>query len=230
MLPVISQPTGNPSDPPHNRWQFSLRGLLVFTVSVAIGAAVMQQRVREILGFSAPPAVQEMAYGAPAGSSHYRIEQLFSIGLCGILLVILAFWMIAGMLNQVRDMRSTLASHPDLRADHRWGLQFEISWRLIMALMVSLCILMVFLSDQRLIVLPESPDVTYSLIGPITHAVPAVLVLAIVASVPYVRRKESSSLVHRGLYLMFCALAAALCLELWTDHTIIYQLVHIAVN
>ena len=36
-------------------------------------------------------------------------------------------------------------------------------------------------------------------------------------------------LLHRGLYLIFCALAGVFCVELWADHTIIYNLVHIAI-
>ena len=47
----MSQPAGNPSAAPHNRWQFSLRGLFIFTLSVAIGATVMQEKVRGLLGY-----------------------------------------------------------------------------------------------------------------------------------------------------------------------------------
>ncbi len=169
----------------------------------------MQEKVRELL---ASPS----------------IERLFNAGLCG-LLIILAFWMILGILYQVRDLRSTLVSHPDLCYEHRWGLRFEIFWRLIMAVLMSFCILMILLINQKIIVLPSPNDISYSMIGSFTDSVPAILLLAVIGSVPYVPRKESSSLLHRVLYLVFCMLAGAFCLERWVDQTFIYHLVHIAI-
>ena len=157
----------------------------------------------------------------------YSIEKLFTEGLCGTLLVILAFWMILGVLYQVRDLRSTLVTHHDLIAEHRWGLRFEIFWRMIMAVLMSFCVLMVFLINEKIVVLPLPTDISYSLIGSFTDCVPAILLLALAGSVPYVRRKESSSLLHRGLYLIFCLLAAVFCLEQWIGSTIIHYLVHL---
>ena len=222
----MSQSAVNPSAPPHNRWQFSLRGMFIFTLSVAIGAAVMQEKVRGILGSSPSPVVQEKARAEPVPSS--SVERLFSVGFCGILLVILAFWMILGILYQVRDMRSTLVSHPDLHLDYRWGLRLEVFWRLLVAALMSFCILMVFLLNQRIVSLPIPDDLSYTKNGFIPDSVPPMLLLVVAGSVPYVRRKESSSLLHRVLYLIFCLLAGAFCVELWVDSTFIYHLVHLA--
>ena len=223
----MSLPPGNPSAAPNNRWQFSLWGLLIFTVSVAIAAAVMREKAREIIGLSAPPAVQETAIQAPPPPS--SIERFFSVAFCGMLLVILAFWMIVGILSQVRDLRSTLISHPDLCYEHRWGLRIEIFWRVIVAALMSLCILMALLINEKLIAFAMPKDILYQLIGLVAEAVPAILFLVVVGSVPCARRKESPSLLHRGLYAMFCVLAAGLCVEQCIDNTLIYNLVHIAI-
>jgi hypothetical protein len=207
--PSMPQLTSNATDHKLTRWQFSISGMLVFTLSVAIGAAVVQVNVRDLLATSAP------------------VYALFKAGLCG-LLIIIAFWMICGILYQVRDLRSVRVSHPPLCSEHRWGLRFEIFWRLIMALLMAICILMVFLINQKIIILPVPSDISYLLIGSFIDVVPAILLLALVGSVPYVRRKEYSSLLHRGLWLIVCVLAGALCLELWSNQTLIHHLVHIA--
>jgi hypothetical protein len=223
----MSQPSGELSAHPPNRWQFSLRGLFIFTLSVAIGAAVMQEKVRGLLGSSTSSVVQEKARAEPAPS--YSVERLFSVGFCGILLVILTFWMILGLLYQVRDLRCTRVSDNNLCSEHRWGLRFEIFWRLIAAALMLFCVLMVFLLNQRIVSLPIPNDIIYTIRGIISDAVPPILLLAVVGSVSYVRRNGPSSLLHRVLYLIFCALAGILCVELWADHTIIYNLVHIAI-
>ncbi len=202
----MSQPADNRSAPPHNRWQFSLGGLFIFTLSVAIGAAVMQEKVRDLLASSS-------------------IEKLFNEGLCGGLLIILAFWMILGILYQVRDLHSTLVSHHDLCSEHIWGLRFEIFWRLIVAVLMSFGILMTLFINQKIIVLSIPDEPSYMLNGFIPYSVPPMFFLVVVGSAPYVRRKESSSLWHRGLYLIFCVLAGALCLGIWAGYTIIYYLV-----
>jgi hypothetical protein len=74
----MSQPPDNPSEPLHNRWQFSLRGMLLFTLSVAIGASVVKCNVHNWIGD------QSQLVGG------------IKIGFGGGLIAILVFWMIFG--------------------------------------------------------------------------------------------------------------------------------------
>ena len=97
-----------------------------------------------------------------------------------------------------------------------------------MAVLMSFCILMALLINEKLIVFPAPKEILYQLIGFVAESVPAMLFLVVVGSVPYVRGKESSSLLHRALYVIFCVLGAGFCVEQCIDNTLVYNLVHIA--
>jgi hypothetical protein len=212
----MSQPDGNPSAPPLNRWQFSLRGMFIFTLSVAVGASVVRCNMQSWLGNYGP--------------SSYCMQ----VGLDGGLFAILLFWMVLGVIYQVRDLRSALLSNCNLIGEQRWGLRFEIFWRLAVTALLVMYVFLSFLIDMGAIKLLEWENLsvwenlTLRNIGAFRVSVFILLLLVLVGSNPHIRREQTISILFRGLQLFAYMLAIVFCLVRWMDYTAVPNLVHIA--
>jgi hypothetical protein len=207
----MSQPPDNPSDHKLNRWQFSLRGMLIFTVSVAIGAAVARCDMQSWFGVS----------------SYTPNQQIIRMSYGGGLIAILVFWLILGILYQIRDLHASLA-FPDLIPQQRWGLRFEIFWRLAVAALIILYAMLSFFIERGAIALPAAEDISWWSDGMMRTSLLVILFFVIIGSVPYKQRKTPNSILHNILYFVACILAILLCLTRWIDYTMIPHLVHIA--
>jgi hypothetical protein len=205
----MSQSSDNPSATPHNRWQFSLRGMFIFTLSVAVGAAVVRCNMHSWLG---------------TGKNEYDMK----VGLDGGLFAILVFWMVLGLIYQIRDLRSTLASNHTLIAEQRWGLRFEIFWRLTVTALLAMYFFISFLIDIGTLTLSEWAGLGWMDISVFRVSVVILLLLVLVGSVPHIRREKPTSLFNRGLQLIVFMLAIVFCLERWIDLTFLPYLIHLA--
>jgi hypothetical protein len=206
----VSQSPDNPSNPKPNRWQFSISGMLVFTLSVAIGAAVVRCNAHSWLGISPPENV------------------IIKVGYSGGLIAILVFWMFLGILYQVRDLRTALASHDNLTSEQSWGLRFEIFWRLTIAALLAMYCLLAFLIDRCTLTLSDWENGSSIPTSTIREAVAIMILLVIVGSVPCCRYEQRNTLLRRGLHLIVFLLAVAFCVVRGLDYTIVSYLVHIA--
>jgi hypothetical protein len=213
----MSQPVNNASGLRRKRWPFSVRGMLLFAVSIAIGAAV------------AFPDLRDWLATALFLSFLKKVHIVQTMDWTWGLIAVLVFWMVLGIINQARDLRISLAEHPDLPRELKFGGQFEIFWRLSVAILLVIYLLIRLVVQFDIVDLPEREFDPLTTGFVIREGVFALLLLIIVGSIPYVRREQQSSTLHRGLTLVAYILAAAICLEQWADKTIIYHLVHIAI-
>lgn len=215
----MSQQSDNSPDSRHNRWQFSIGGMLLFTLSVAIAAAVAGTNEKSWSGI--------LPYVDPIRDD----PEIVKTGLGGGLFAFLFFWIVLGVIYQIRDLRSILTSNHNLITEHRWGARLEIFWRLATTLLITSFVLMAFLIDRGAFKLSEwNVEANFLLIGDTIHeAVWVMLLIMIIGSIPYVRREQPSSLLHRGLLLVFYVVAVVICLVTWMKETVIHHLVHISI-
>jgi hypothetical protein len=206
----MSQPTENPSTKPHSRWQFSLRGMFVLTLSVAVGASVVRCNMHSWLGVG--------------GSS----EDVMKVGLDGGLFAFLLFWMVLGFIFQIRDLRTTHASNHTLIVEQRWGLGFEIFWRLTVTALLAIYVFISFLIDRGTLTLSEWAGLGWLHAGIFRVSVLILLLVILVGSIPHIRREKPTSIINCGLQLIVSMLAIVFCLERWMDLTFIPYLVHLA--
>ncbi len=94
--------------------------------------------------------------------------------------------------------------------------------------LLAIYVLVAFLVDHGILVLPERDGDILPVGIAIRDAVFVMLMLIIVGSVPYVHRQQRSSPLRLGLWLLGCVVAAAFCLGRCASQTLIYNLVHIA--
>jgi hypothetical protein len=141
---------------------------------------------------------------------------------------ILLFWMVLGIIYQIRDLRYTLASNKDLIAEQRWGLRFEIFWRIAVTALLAMYVLLSFLIDRGTLTLSEWEDFILLYTGTFRVSVVILLLLVLVGSVPYIRREKRPSYFYCGLQLFALMLAVVFCLIRWMDYTTIPHFVHIA--
>jgi hypothetical protein len=209
-----------PSAQKHNRWQFSIGGMLVFTLSVAIGAAVMGSYMHSRRG--------------AASQGGTGIQE----GLAGGMMVTIIFWMLLGLLYQVRDLRTMLASNTSLTPGECWGARFEIVWRLVLTLLFGFYMLVALFANHGIIILIDKQvDLWFSMGGMIYgwplkvlmgESVLFMLLLVLVSSVPYACRKRQPSLLLHWLWIIAIAVVLAFCLLQVFEGGLIMHLVHIA--
>jgi hypothetical protein len=207
----MSQQPDNHPDQKLNRWQFSLSGLLIFTVSIGIGAAVSRCDVNS--WFIVPI---------------YNPDQKICLSYAGGLLAVVVFWMILGTFHQVRDLQSVCTCFKPT-AHELWGLRFEVFWRLGVITLITINALLSFLIDQKMIILStwEEAASFWPVEGMISTAIFIMLLIAIVGSVSFARRQQRPSILHRILYVVLCILATAFCLKEWSGYAIVTHFAHV---
>jgi hypothetical protein len=199
----------SPSIPPEStrqHWQFSIRGMLIFTASVAIGFSAMQINKNCWFGCS----------GVSRRSDDYSI---IKTDWCGGLIVTLLFWMGLGLLYQIRDLRRCLASHSELDREQTVGGKFEIAWRIAILAIFGLCAVNAILMDRGLYALREEINLLYAPGPMIREGILSFLAVMLVGNIPCVYRETGRSFLQRFLNPAACALAAGLCLVQWMNMT-----------
>jgi hypothetical protein len=186
-------------------WQFSLGGMLLFTLSVAMGIT----SVSGCLKF-------------------YPIDIFCSLlALIQGILVIMVFWVVVGLLYQVRDLWVIPRSCKPLPVEILWGGRFAIFWRLaVIVLLVGLFCLEVLIY-HKLWRFQERENIA-SISFPVFTFLEPLFLLAIVGSVPTISRRRRFSRWHTVIELVslpFCLLLAVL---LWQDISLTHFLEHIA--
>ena len=99
-----------PAESVRQRWQFSIRGMLIFTVSVAIGASVSQTKLSSWVAFIPTDAFDQN-----------KVPLDIKTGWCGGLIATLIFWLCMGIFYQIRDLWASLSTRCDLDNQQRWG-------------------------------------------------------------------------------------------------------------
>jgi hypothetical protein len=168
-----------PVDSAHHRWQFSIRGLLVFTVSVAIGASFSQVSLANWVAFISLDVYHE--YPPPPD---------IKTGWAGGLIAVVLFWFCLGVFHQIRDLNAWLAEHRDVEREYRWAARIEVAWRVAVLALFSIFALMTILIDKKLLVLPEPGDRFWKVAEMFREAIFTVLLLVVVGSVPAYRPKR----------------------------------------
>lgn len=108
----------------HGRWQFTLRSLFLFTLSVAIGLSFWK--------------TEGDWYGAT--------------------LVTISFWIVFGLVAQVRDICTSLLHGENSTPEDRWGRRFSIFWRLALCGLIGLCFTTPFLISFHLVTPSDSRE------------------------------------------------------------------------
>jgi hypothetical protein len=209
-IQYMCQPSENPSAQTLNRWQFSLSGMLLITLSVAIGADVVRCNILSWTGFSVPG------------------KEDIKVGLSGGLIVAIVFWMILGVINQIRDLLAALISHRVFTKEQRWGARFEIFWRLAVTTLLAVYVFLPSIIDRGRITLSDWDSTDWLLnMGEIREFSVILLFLAVVGSIPYVRREQRTSILRFCLLLVAYILAIVFCLVTWMSHTLVLHFTHI---
>lgn len=215
----MSQSPFAPVETARHRWQFSLRGLLIFTASVAVGASVWQAKLASWTSQGTSPSFSEPSK-----------QEFIKSGWAGGLLAVLVIWLLFGLAYQIKDLSKFLSSHRDLDPEQRFGARLEIAWRAAIVAFFAFYVLLAVLLNQGWIALPDKEDFLNIWGGGNTarEAAMLLILILIVASVPHVRRKPRWPPLKWIINLIAWCLAIEICLMYWHDQTEIAFLVHIA--
>ena len=131
-----------------------------------------------------------------------------------------------------------LAYNNSLTTEQCWGARFEIIWRLVLTLVFGFYMLVALLANHGIIILLDKKvDLWFSMGGKINswplnilmgETVLFMLLLVLVGSVPYARRKRQSSPFRHWLWIIAIAVTLAFCLMQVFEEGLIMHLVHIA--
>jgi hypothetical protein len=208
---VPQSPFASPENS-RQRWQFSIRGMLLFTISVAIGASVSQINIAYWLTIFAVPQ-----------TNFRQPVEVIKTGFGGGFLTVAIFWFCLGLFYQIRDIFACLKSSPAIDKNQRAGGQIEIFWRVgVIALLLSY-LLVLFLIDMRILILPESGDHVWKMGTMLREAVLLLLLMMIVGSVPAANRFRLPAIFRQMIRGAFFALAI-----FYVSKIITYVLVTIA--
>jgi hypothetical protein len=180
--------------------------MLLFTASVAVGLSAMQ--INDNCWFGSGPLTHKFEY-----NSHF--ETRWFVGL----ITTLIFWMILGLLYQVRDLLAFLKIHPQLDKEHKLGGAVEILWRLGFVVLFFLHALLAILLDREVFVFQEYIADFWYVSSMLREGVFALLLLAIVGSIPYVCVNTRSLLLYRVAGPLSFIFASLLCLLRWMNET-----------
>ncbi len=197
------------------RWQFSIRGMLIFTASVAVGASVSQIDLAQWLTIFAGYAGEWKNFRQP--------REVIKTGFGGAFLAVAVFWLCLGLVYQIRDILACLKENPAIDKPRRAGGQIEILWRTGVIALLAGYLLVLFLVNMRVLILPETGDHVWKMGTMLREAVLLVLLLIVVGSVPSARRFELPSFVRQISQGVFYALALY-----YLSKTCVYILVNIA--
>jgi uncharacterized Tic20 family protein len=207
-----------PSESARQRWQFSIRGMLIFTASVAIGLSIWQTKLSCWSNYGYNYSEKELAHG----------HESFRSGWSGGLIGIFVFWMLLGIAHQIRDLWSYLRTNPAIDEEQKRGLRFEISWRIAVILcLLFLALLAVFL-DRGFITLSYPDDSVNFDNGNISEAILLLLLMVIVGCVPQAEVKPKWPLFHQGVSLLAWAVLLTLAYNRWQEESVMPALTHIA--
>jgi hypothetical protein len=202
-------PTALPA-PSRRRWQFSIRGMLIFTASVAVGLSAMQINKNCWFGSG------EVAQGV-------KDVSMLKTGWQGGMLATLIFWICLSLLYQIRDLRVCLAANTNLPSEQKWGGTFEICWRLCILAMFALFAGLAILLDRGVFILRDTANFLWDP-NVLREGIFLLFFLVLVGSIPCVRRETNLSWLKRWLYLVLCIMAVVLCLERWAVGTSFHQI------
>jgi hypothetical protein len=201
------------SDSPRQKWQFSIRGMLIFTASVAIGTSVSQTNISNWLTIF---ATQRTDFRQPI--------EIIKTGWGGGMLATLIFWLCLGLAYQIRDLWICLNANPEIDKAQKAGGQIEIVWRAgLVALLIGYASVL-FLVDMRILILPESGDHDWRMGSMLREAVLLSLLLILVRSVPAVHRIKLPALVKH----LFEGILYGLVVY-YLSKTLIFSLVNTAI-
>jgi hypothetical protein len=200
------------------RWQFSIRGMLLFTASVAVGISVWQTKL-----------VCWSAYGFNYSPRREDIHSSWSGGLIAFFLC----WMLFGLGYQIRDLWAFLGGHPHLDQEQRRGLRFEIFWRVCVVLLLTLIALFAALLNQGFLILPEIDWEGGFFYGwgesaVIREAILILLVMTILGSIPHAQPKLKRPCWQWLINFFTWALAITICLIVWMDEAYYVMIGHFA--
>jgi hypothetical protein len=202
----------SPTD--RRRWQFSIRGMLIFTTSIAIGLSAMLVH-------------QNCWFGTGRAPDDFTVS--IGEGWIGGLFAVFVVWICIGFFYQARDLWNLQMTPGTLDIQQRHGRNFEIFWRLcILAIIVFYTILAVLL-DRHAIKLARLEEVMFfDPADALREGIFVVLLLAVVGGIPSARRETKWTPLLAFFYAIAFLAAIALCLPWWMDATSIQFLVHIA--
>lgn len=187
--------------------------MLIFTVSVAIGASVSQIDISHWLTIFVP---EQTFFRQPV--------QVIKTGFGGGFLAVMVFWLCLGLVHQVRDIRAYLKANPLLERQRRTGGQIAIFWRVGVVAALAAYLLLLYLVDMHVLVLPEPGVHEWKAGAMLREAVFLLLLLVLVGSVPVQNRIKLPRIVRQIVRGLFVAL-----IIYYLTKTFVHELVTIAI-
>jgi hypothetical protein len=127
--------------------------------------------------------------------------------------------MILGLLYQVRDLFAFLKSHSQLDKEHKLGGAVEIFWRLSFVVLFFLHALLAILLEREVFVFEEYIADYWYVSRMLREGIFALLLIAIVGSIPYACVNTRSRLLYRIAGPLTIIFASLLCLLRWMHET-----------
>jgi hypothetical protein len=140
-------------------------------------------------------------------------------------------WIALGLINEFRDLWSSLRGRTDLSGDERWGWRFAVFWRVAVVCLLMAHYGILLVTGMEWLDFPEHPAMATWSVGPSLReaAYFVCLVIVLTSAAPRLRRHRSG---RRSLLLHLAGGAGAvvfIVMICW-HHTIIQFLVAIAIQ
>jgi hypothetical protein len=200
------------TESPLSRWQFSIRGLLLFTASVAVG-----------ISFGLTKLESWSIYGFTCNDG-----KAIMTGWCGGLIGFIVFWMVVGIACQIRDLWSYLRTAPPIDKEQKCSLRCEIYWRVgIIPILLFVAIFAACLDREffKLACLEEDWGYYNEVYR---EPIVLLLLMVIVWNVPQAEVKPKRPLFHRGVNLLAWTVLIVLAYNRWQEETVVPAMLNIA--
>jgi hypothetical protein len=187
------------------RWQFTVRGMMLFTMSVALGIAA---------------ALSYLKYWDSL--IYYRFkDQYFNLRAgneWGVFIVVI-FWLMVGLFYQVYDLWKSYFRCGILTLKEKTPWWYAIFWRLSVLTLTAMLITVNFLADGGFFVFPVNL-VDHPWINKAAwEGLLLVLLIVTVGSIPTLPRSSKRSWRQWGIHFLSILFFFVLCLILWTNWT-----------
>ena len=141
-----------------------------------------------------------------------------------------AYWIILGLLHQVRDLWRAYRNNTELSSDERWGWRIAAAARIgVAGILAQFFVVEYFLRSGD--VLAWDTSATWSSFGAESREAffYLALVFAMLSAPRLHRRNRKRSRISRVVNLLAWFAAGVYCLIVWCEHTLIHYFVYIAI-
>ncbi|MCE5266633.1 MAG: hypothetical protein LLG00_01935 [Planctomycetaceae bacterium] len=200
-----------------SRWQFSLRGLLLFTLSVAIGLSFWKME----------HAAQLVAANKVDRSAWWALDRHdWYVGV----LAAISFWIVLGLASQARDVWQTFRRANDATSEERWAWRFAVAWRIAICCLIGIYFLFQLLVELGFLSLGEREQTGVITSWQICDATLLISILTAAASSPRLAQRRRPRKWSWAVDLLGGIAVAVLFTILLLDQMIVPAFGHIVVT